>query len=215
MTMTNESQRTTSIAERSADAFAEFFRAFDSKPFLNMQLRSLDSLSKVSCAVSEAAAEIGEKQLAVLKTFAVLPDGAGGERFSGRSGDLDLRQRSVLAATAQQMRDIHDIVRDCWSKLAEEIQSCTRDNLLALGANLQTAHQTMQQGIQKTAEAGRAAGEYDAEAMRHASENGAIVMRRAGDAAAEATRKAAGDAADTARKAADATSKQMKSSPAE
>ena len=220
MTITNESMRDRGLSrsgspdELSTDAFTRFFRAFDSKPLLDVQLRSIDSLSRMSCTLSQAAAEIGEKHLAMLKTVAKLPEG-NAERFSGNNGELDLRERSMLGATVQQMHDIHEIVRDCWSQLAQEAEACARDNFVALGSNLRAIQGHMQEGLQKSAEAGRAAGEHGAETMRRATENGAIAMRRTGDAAADSTRKVSAEAADAARKMGEQGSKQGKVAPGE
>ena len=217
MTMTNEQMRdhelshSNAIAERSADAFARFFRAFDGKSLFNANMRSLDSFSKMSCKLGSATAEIGEKQLAMIRTFAMFPEQSASDRFSGRNGELDLRGRSMLQAAAEQMRDINEIMRDCWSQIAQEAEACARDHFMALGDNLRAAGGNLQQGLQQTAEAGRAAGEYGAEAMRRAGDSGAISIRRGADAAG----KVGGEVADAARKMGDATSKQNKTGAAE
>lgn len=215
MTMTNGSFRGLSQEHlsRSIEAFSDFYRAFDSKPLLDMHLRSLDTLSKVTCTLSAAAAKIGERNLAVLKTFAGLPE-------QGTSGTE--RRQSVIGTAAEQMREVHDIVRDSWSSVARELEACTRDNLNTFGSSLRIAGENAKSGLQKTTDATRSAAAYgadtaqrmgdaSAETMRHAGETGAIAIRRVGDAATETSNKIA----DAARKNADIATRQAKASPAE
>lgn len=174
-----------SIQSNEPGRFSGVFASFDSQPYLDMQHRTLEAVAKISNSVGHAAAEIGECQLEVLRSFASFTQPPAAQTpdqrktFGGLWESQIENSRTFVETATEQMRHVNALLRDCTAELASEIEACTRDNFKTLGANMEKLRGQAERNVQSAAETMRSTTDKAADAVKKTSDVAAKAIRNA------------------------------------
>ena len=110
----------------------ELFQSLSSWPFMDIQRRNMEAVTRTSSKVAAAISAIANREMAA---FSALRSATPSQRSTGDGSVGDFMSAQIQAShdaiekSISEMRAVSDAARQCWYDVIGEFEACARDNI--------------------------------------------------------------------------------------